>query len=64
MMKAYLATCREDKTSIGLFPGSGVSRETGDVSNRVVKARFLHTSARYLGIDIDDHELESRYMPA
>ena len=64
MMKTYPATCTEGKTSIGLLQDSGASRETGDVSNREVRSRFLHTSARYLGVEIEDRELVSRYIPA
>ena len=64
MMRTYLAASSESKTSIGLFEGFDSSREIGDISNKDVIARFLHTSARYLSVDIDEHELELRYLTA
>lgn len=64
MIRTYLAASSESKTSIGLFDGIGSSQEIGDISNKEVVARFLHTSARYLSVDIDVHELELRYLTA
>ena len=63
MMKTYLATSSESKALHGLFKVSGAARKAVNISNRDIRASFLHTSARYLGIDIDERELESRYMP-
>lgn len=63
MMKTYLATSSENKTLNDLYQSSGSSRKAGGISSREVRARFIYTSARYLGVDIDYREPESRYIP-
>ena len=63
MMKTDLATSSVSKVLNGFFQTSGAPRITGNSSNSEIRARFLQTSARYLGIDVDKRELESRYMP-
>ena len=63
MMKTNLATSSANKVMNGFFKVSGAPRKKGNISSREVRVRFLQTSARYLGVDINERELESSYMP-
>ena len=62
MMKTDQAASSGSNTSNGLLRNSRSSRKAGDISNRELRARFLRTSARYLGVNIENRELESRYV--
>ena len=63
MMKTDLATSSVSNVLNGFFQATGAPRMKGNISNSEIRARFLQTSARYLGMDVEQRELESRYKP-
>jgi hypothetical protein len=62
MNNNYLSTPRGKQLSQDTDRGLVTQHESGAAFDRQVKIRFLQQSASYLGVDLAQRELATRYM--